>query len=45
MDKFYQFENKNGIFICFNEFQNESDFIKFISFLEKGKEEFKKKYE
>ena len=34
MVKYYQFVNDNGIFICFNEFPTEEDFINFVKYLE-----------
>lgn len=36
MEKFYRFENQTGAFICFNEFQSESDFGAFSELVKKS---------
>jgi hypothetical protein len=33
MEKTYQFESKNGLFICFNDFQSENSFNEFKNFI------------
>ena len=35
MEKFYKFENNNGIYVCFNEYQYEEDYPEFLELISK----------